>query len=498
MSTRAAIALLAAHALGCGGGSGDADAGEMDSFVPDAPMDAGSDVTDAADSAPDAAELDTGADASCMCPPPSECSTFECVGGACVEAPLIDGTTCGEMGICVGGACVLRGCGDGFRETGPEPPREACDDGNLDDGDACDSFCMPTLVQVAQSFLTEDDYWDPQLANGNHASVGVDDLGNVLVAYLQRGATLQRLMVQRYDRGGVALGDAVQLAADDAFNINVVGLSEGWAVAYTDMHLRVVFAVVPLDGTHTGRAVADRNTPGEIGLARIDDGFVVVWDDDELDGPRLYAWRFDETAVPMGTRIRVDVDSREDVHFPRAAGSGTEWAVVWEDRDIFPMIVSDLVVRRFDGDTAIDDMPLVVQPGGSFSNVAYLEDGIGVAYLTGPPANAYMRVVNDEGVSSPMVVSEDPDAEGGLFLGRNPGGVVLSYYGRAGDWVAIDIMGAERPELSLLLSELEGFDDWLSHATAPDGTTWFTWRGFGLDDGPTSGVYGALLYGLAP
>lgn len=59
-----------------------------------------------------------------------------CVAGT----PLTNGESCeqpsGEAGVCRGVDCVQAGCGNALVDEG-----EACDDGNPDDGDGCDSDC---------------------------------------------------------------------------------------------------------------------------------------------------------------------------------------------------------------------------------------------------------------------------------------------------------------------------------------------------------------------
>jgi cysteine-rich repeat protein len=59
-------------------------------------------------------------------------------------APAVDaddGTSCGTGQICLSGACVTSGCGDGFTDAARS---EACDDGNMSDGDGCENDCTFT------------------------------------------------------------------------------------------------------------------------------------------------------------------------------------------------------------------------------------------------------------------------------------------------------------------------------------------------------------------
>jgi cysteine-rich repeat protein len=50
--------------------------------------------------------------------------------------PVGDGEVCAMASVCVNGACTVIVCGDGVMHPG-----EACDDGNLVDGDGCQSDC---------------------------------------------------------------------------------------------------------------------------------------------------------------------------------------------------------------------------------------------------------------------------------------------------------------------------------------------------------------------
>ncbi len=66
-------------------------------------------------------------------------ATATCANGT----PLADGTVCvmseGGAGACRAGVCALVGCGDRM-----VVPPEECDDGNVEDGDGCDSDCTFT------------------------------------------------------------------------------------------------------------------------------------------------------------------------------------------------------------------------------------------------------------------------------------------------------------------------------------------------------------------
>ncbi len=76
-----------------------------------------------------------------------ECRPKKClkiIGGTppavCSFDTQADGTSCGSNESCQSGACIDE-CGDGFVHAS-----EDCDDGNLIDGDGCESDCTPTPV----------------------------------------------------------------------------------------------------------------------------------------------------------------------------------------------------------------------------------------------------------------------------------------------------------------------------------------------------------------
>ncbi|MBP6630970.1 MAG: DUF4215 domain-containing protein [Kofleriaceae bacterium] len=75
------------------------------------------------------------------------CTADGCDASGVFHQPLADGVTCtlaGDPGraLCVAGACGLARCGDGFVDTGAPGGPEPCDDGNLDDTDACTTTCQ--------------------------------------------------------------------------------------------------------------------------------------------------------------------------------------------------------------------------------------------------------------------------------------------------------------------------------------------------------------------
>lgn len=116
--------------------------------------------------------------------------SLECINRVCVEttAGTPDGTVCGGSGgtqICVDNACVMRRCGDGYvdRTAAAMPIPEYCDDGNMVDGDGCDSNCTRSCVPPAPANCS-----DSNPCNGEEMCVSAMGLCRATRA-LDEGAT---------------------------------------------------------------------------------------------------------------------------------------------------------------------------------------------------------------------------------------------------------------------------------------------------------------------
>jgi len=250
------------------------DAG-VDSGV-DAALDAGADASMDArvDSGLDAsrdAGVDSGADAardamvdapSCdpsMCPRSGECGTATCIGAACAETPVADGTTCGELvggvadHVCVAGACVTRGCGDGFREPGPTPMREACDDGNASDADACSTLCLPQILDLD---VPLDGGYEATLGS---ASVAQSGAGPLLFVWLQGRFDHAEVVARRYSASGVPrplaedprVLDGAASAFDASPSVAALPGAAGWVVVWVARrsdHARVLYRTMSRAG----------------------------------------------------------------------------------------------------------------------------------------------------------------------------------------------------------------------------------------------------------
>lgn len=267
----------------------DLDAGALD--VLDA---AGLDVadldapSDAEDVAPDGdAPTDAGCDASC----PLDESCLVYLGCDCVPTALADDTSCGTHGeTCQSEACTPPppGCGSLWRDL--TPAREGCDDGNLEDGDACSSTCTPSLLMLASPL------------GGTTASVTMasDGTGRVLFAWVESAGPDE--MGERTLSVRAAIYSAPGVVEVEPFDLetglgvgqpvapSVAGLEVGWAVAWRSTFIEgsdadlggIAYAVIDHDADPIRLRQAnteERFDQREPAVTPTSDGFAIAWTD---------------------------------------------------------------------------------------------------------------------------------------------------------------------------------------------------------------------------
>jgi cysteine-rich repeat protein len=304
------------------------------------------------------------------CRPSSVCEATRCDLGVCVRSPVPDGATCGQ-GQCVAGACDTPGCGDGVRSDGTGvAPYEACDDGNLVDGDGCSESCVPELRSL-----------EPSIAEGHPAgparAVAVDGLGQQLLVYSADTLDGEQVSVRaaRLDAFGVlAESERVVDASLPRGYLaapSVAGLRDGgFAIVYSSPSIA--------GGAGIGvRMLSPRGVLGPLlrvddgdaldGIARVsplDEGFVVVWTRKRTnESTELRVRRFDDqgSAVAAAFSVGSAGEGREQIE-PAIISSQGQVLIVWTERG--GPGGSALLGRRFVGfGTPADALPFEIARG---------------------------------------------------------------------------------------------------------------------------------------
>jgi cysteine-rich repeat protein len=262
------------------------------------------------------------------CTAADTCDRARCEDGICVHTALSDGEVCADDGaqICVDRVCVVRGCGDGYRERGPAPPREACDDGDLDAGDFCDADCAPTPATLVDA---------PSIDAERDLAVAIDGLGRALVLIVRR-AEPSVIEAHRFDARMRPIGAPIAIAVDDRPDAELAptaaGLADGWAIALarsSGIEVGVMRdgapGFEPFDASFTATSQA--------AIAPIESGFVVAITEesggatDPLGGIR--ARMYGPNGEARGPSFAVADDRSGFESRAVLAARGDAWAIAW-------------------------------------------------------------------------------------------------------------------------------------------------------------------------
>lgn len=363
---------------------------------------------------------------------------------------------------------MQRGCGDGYRERGPES-YEACDDGNLAIGDACSSDCEPTVAVVSSSAGV----WSESL--GAH-SVAVDGAGNAMLWWREETEVddevraVDRVMV--FGFGGDATADLEWSTVPERRHL--VGLDRGWAVATLDAGGQVRLESLSVDlGVRFRREIGVGH---EVALAR--------------SGSRLVVALAEEDAL-----VFVAFDGFGNVVSNwRRDGRVDQVAAAFDDTR--GLLVTSTGGRleglRFDGEGFVSERPL---GDGTDPAVAHTGEAFVVAYTSRGDdsyGDVHARVVDSAGVvGDAMPLAARPRyVERRAHLARLASGVVATWeergsYGGAG----FALLGVDAPRVDALAAHVAppGDAGGLAIAGGDSANVWIAWS-----EGPPAGAPGAI------
>lgn len=276
------------------------------------------------------------------CVPRSICESARCELGVCLRESAPEPLSCGHAGTCRQGACSAPGCGDGARSNGSDGVAyEACDDGNLRDGDGCSASC--TVEQRALEPLIEEAY-----PAGPAPAVGVDGLGRSLIVYTADALSGDTISIRSalFDAFGVQRGSTATLIGDVARGYrsepSVAGLRDGgFVVVSADARLPqggIALRLIDADGVPAAPQAVDASgaIQTEPRVAAQDDGFIVAWTERDARSPasRVRLRRFDAHGVPFGpsTSVAAPGAPTTEQHQPALVSSLDQALVVWTER----------------------------------------------------------------------------------------------------------------------------------------------------------------------
>lgn len=351
----------------------------------------------------------------------------------CMERAFADGTPCGDVTtqVCSATECVVRGCGDGIRETGADAswPREGCDDRNLSNGDACSDACVP--VEFAARVPTAPEEYDVRFS-GTGRMLVVDGLGNGLLVWVQHhieiGAARQELRASRMDRYGNFLDLAAPLLIDTNTNTSfdmsptAVGLSTGgfvvaWSAQrtigtevgfYLRMRRIAVNGTVYAEQAVHGAMVGSQRFPS---MAALDDSFVVVWEGGTVS-PDIWGRRFSNTGAALSPVFSVSSGTDGRRSNASVAAHGDSWMVtyLWSDPG-GPSNNRVLWGRRYSGSAPLANEFVIVPTDASIGRLTNVH----------PEGDSYLLVyISRENTVGDLYSMTVPREAGGALGARYP------------------------------------------------------------------------------
>lgn len=411
-------------------------------------------------------------------------------------------------------------CGDGKRIAAPATNREGCDDGNTDDTDACLTTCEPVPFLLDGNL---DDFSWMSYPVPHSATLASDGDGLVLALWIRETPDCVELRAHRLSPFGApwASGpDPARPAActdfdptDDSFVVAtstdgdidaaVVGLEDGWAIAYTvtrfgqvDIATRTISKTALLghrwiaNHTEAGELIEGNQTAPR--LVAQNGSYVVAWVDEAInDGGQSQIWAraygdpFATANEPLANPFLVADEPDAAMSQVTLGGIGTRWTAAWLRDDGS----HEIHLRRYTGTTPDDLEPVPVAVDATTPELFAQADGtVFVGYTTTYPFDAHVvRVASGTSVVEPVISFSNPNdpTETILALERFDGELGIAY--AANSVAQLEAVApvspfapsAKPPEWSSVVDALGAALDANVNLHAGAQGVWVSWSGVG-------------------
>ncbi len=428
------------------------------------------------------------------CQPSSVCETTQCVLGLCVRTPL-SGRTCAAEGHCVAGICDQPGCGDGARSDGTDGvPFEACDDGNLDDGDGCSASCN-VETRALEPIVKEG--WPA----GPAPALATDGLGQALLVYMADDLSGETVRVRGalFDPFGVQLGDAFDLETGLPRGFQskptVAGLASGGFVAVyaspaLDASSGIAFRLVDQQGQPSMLEAVDDNgaAQGDPRVVSVEDGFVISWTERSgaSDASRVRLRRFGADGQAVGESVSAGAAAAGVSQGKSALASSLgQVAVAWTETWSGEGGVLGVRARRFGAALApVDGQTISVADGAhsepSITTLGSDQYKIAWTQRTSGAGNIMTRALNRFGTplteSSVALVNTDAAESLPTIAAGNDDSFVVAYQiGAPFSVGAITAQGIDTSSLAVAADELARTDLRDVSAVPSSRGIWLLW-----------------------